>query len=117
MRKHKADIGIALDGDADRLLMADDKGALYDGDQLLYVVARDVQRERAPTAAGLDDGFAVAFDLHGSRSALAFPVTDTDALARWPMRSANIGPRLWPRAQWHLPGACSCFSSCFICCI
>ena len=35
-----ADLGIALDGDADRLIMADARGTLYDGDQLLYVIAR-----------------------------------------------------------------------------
>ncbi|MFA6312092.1 MAG: phosphoglucosamine mutase [Sterolibacterium sp.] len=35
-----ADLGIALDGDADRLLMADADGTLYDGDQLLYIIAR-----------------------------------------------------------------------------
>ena len=38
--ENHADLGIALDGDADRLLMADAKGKLYDGDQLLYVIAR-----------------------------------------------------------------------------
>src|SRR4249919_977060 len=37
--KHRADVGIALDGDGDRLLMADASGATYDGDQLLYVIA------------------------------------------------------------------------------
>jgi phosphoglucosamine mutase len=37
---HGADLGIALDGDADRLLMADADGRLYDGDQLLYIIAR-----------------------------------------------------------------------------
>ncbi len=35
-----ADCGIALDGDGDRLVMADAVGKLYDGDQLLYVIAR-----------------------------------------------------------------------------
>lgn len=35
-----ADLGIALDGDADRLLMCDRAGELYDGDKLLYVIAR-----------------------------------------------------------------------------
>ncbi|HSD40235.1 MAG TPA: phosphoglucosamine mutase [Burkholderiales bacterium] len=35
-----ADVGIALDGDGDRLLMADAAGRTYDGDQLLYVIAR-----------------------------------------------------------------------------
>src|SRR3954471_15920405 len=36
----KAEIGIALDGDADRLVMVDGAGRSYDGDQLLYVIAR-----------------------------------------------------------------------------
>ncbi|MBL8472690.1 MAG: phosphoglucosamine mutase [Rhodocyclaceae bacterium] len=35
-----ADLGIALDGDADRVIMADSTGRVYDGDQLLYVIAR-----------------------------------------------------------------------------
>lgn len=37
--EHKADAGIALDGDGDRLIMVDAAGNLYDGDQLLYIVA------------------------------------------------------------------------------
>jgi len=36
---HKADIGIALDGDADRVLVCDENGQLLDGDQLMAVVA------------------------------------------------------------------------------
>lgn len=47
----KADIGLALDGDGDRLLMADAGGTLYDGDQLLYVIAR--HRQLAGTVAGI----------------------------------------------------------------
>ena len=43
--EHKADIGIALDGDGDRLIMADADGTLYDGDQLLYIIARQRQAE------------------------------------------------------------------------
>ena len=41
MKQHKADLGIALDGDGDRVLMADGDAVLYDGDQLLYVIARE----------------------------------------------------------------------------
>jgi phosphoglucosamine mutase len=41
VRAHGADLGIALDGDADRVVIADDRGTLYDGDQLLYVIVRD----------------------------------------------------------------------------
>ncbi len=37
---HRADLGIALDGDADRIQMADAEGNLYDGDQLLYAIVR-----------------------------------------------------------------------------
>lgn len=37
--KHKADVGIALDGDADRLIMCDEKGKIIDGDQLLALMA------------------------------------------------------------------------------
>lgn len=35
---HRADLGLALDGDADRILMVDAEGNLYDGDQLLYAL-------------------------------------------------------------------------------
>jgi phosphoglucosamine mutase len=40
VKEHHADIGIALDGDGDRLVMVDAAGKLYDGDQLLYVIAK-----------------------------------------------------------------------------
>lgn len=39
--EHSADAGIALDGDGDRVLMVDEKGRLLDGDELLWVIARD----------------------------------------------------------------------------
>lgn len=44
VRAEKADLGIAFDGDADRVLMVDDQGELVDGDQLLYVLAIDRKR-------------------------------------------------------------------------
>jgi len=40
VRQEKAHIGIALDGDGDRVTLVDAKGAVYDGDQLLFVIAR-----------------------------------------------------------------------------
>ena len=50
--RHKADLGIALDGDGDRLIMADAAGRLYDGDQLLYVIARH-RRQKGELSGGV----------------------------------------------------------------
>ncbi len=51
--EHQADLGIAVDGDADRLMMVDADGRLYNGDELLYVIVRDRrEREPVPGAAG-----------------------------------------------------------------
>ncbi|MDD5227499.1 MAG: phosphoglucosamine mutase [Methylococcales bacterium] len=38
--EHRADFGIALDGDGDRVIMADHKGELVDGDELIYIIAK-----------------------------------------------------------------------------
>jgi phosphoglucosamine mutase len=39
--EHGADLGVAVDGDADRLLMVDADGRIYNGDELLYVIVRE----------------------------------------------------------------------------
>ena len=44
VKEHHADLGIALDGDADRVMMVDKNGVLYDGDQLIYIIARHRQK-------------------------------------------------------------------------
>jgi len=41
---NKADLGIALDGDADRLIMVTHQGEVVDGDELLYIIAKGAQR-------------------------------------------------------------------------
>lgn len=51
--EHGCDVGIALDGDADRLIMADAHGHVYNGDELLYVMVRDrMLREDVKGAVG-----------------------------------------------------------------
>jgi phosphoglucosamine mutase len=50
---HGADIGLALDGDADRLIVADEHGRLIDGDQLMGLVAGFMQDEGALSGGGL----------------------------------------------------------------
>jgi phosphoglucosamine mutase len=50
---HGADIGLALDGDADRLIVADEHGRLVDGDQLMGLVAGFMHQEGALAGGGL----------------------------------------------------------------
>ena len=43
--KEKADLGIAFDGDGDRVVMVDHRGNVVDGDEILYLIARDRRRQ------------------------------------------------------------------------
>jgi phosphoglucosamine mutase len=54
VREHRADYGIALDGDADRLQLVDADGRLFNGDELLYIMATDrqAQGEHVPGVVG-----------------------------------------------------------------
>jgi phosphoglucosamine mutase len=45
VKEMRADIGIALDGDADRVIIADERGRIVDGDQLLAVIAESWQTD------------------------------------------------------------------------
>ena len=49
VRANRADLGIALDGDADRLVMVDADGVVFDGDQLLYAITATAH-EQSPIA-------------------------------------------------------------------
>jgi phosphoglucosamine mutase len=53
VREMRADIGIALDGDADRVVLVDEKGRLVDGDQLLAVVAESFQDDGRLARSGV----------------------------------------------------------------
>ena len=50
---HGADLGIALDGDADRMVMADERGRLVDGDQILGLIARSWQEAEILQGGGI----------------------------------------------------------------
>src|SRR5574341_589771 len=53
VKTQKADLGIALDGDGDRVLMVDGAGRSYDGDQLLFAIAKHRNgRQKIPGVAG-----------------------------------------------------------------
>lgn len=70
VRETGADLGIAFDGDGDRVLFVDGNGTVRDGDDLLYVLARDWQdsgRLRGPVVGTLmtNYGFERALEQHG----------------------------------------------------
>jgi phosphoglucosamine mutase len=81
-----ADVGVALDGDGDRVMMVDHLGRLVDGDQLLYVIAsaaKAEQRLRGPVVGTVMSNFGLELALR--RLAVEFvraPVGDRHVMAR-----------------------------------
>ena len=55
VKKHKADIGIALDGDADRLQVVDSTGRLFNGDEILYLMVKE-RLHRGVKVGAMDGG-------------------------------------------------------------
>lgn len=96
VRQHQADIGIALDGDGDRVVMVDEKGVLYDGDRLLYIIARHRQQK------GLLKG--------GVAGTLMTNLAVENSLRKLdiPFARANVGDRyvleLLQKKSWQLGG-------------
>ena len=56
--KHKANAGIAFDGDGDRLVMVDEGGNVLDGDKILFLLAR--HRQQLGTLAGGGGGTSMS---------------------------------------------------------
>ena len=71
--EYRADIGIALDGDADRLVMVDEKGEVIDGDKLMGVLAVHLQNQGTLKGGGMvstvmsNQGLDEYLDQHGLR--------------------------------------------------
>ena len=67
----QADLGIALDGDGDRLIMVDASGGIYDGDQLLFAIVRS--RMRHEKVAGVAGTLMSNLALEHALGALGIP--------------------------------------------
>jgi len=95
VRSSKADLGIALDGDADRVLLVDREGRTYDGDQLLYAIARHRSGKRK---------------VSGVAGTLMTNLAFENAMARLgiPFARARVGDRyvleLMRERHWELGG-------------
>jgi phosphoglucosamine mutase len=96
VREHHAHMGIAHDGDADRVLLCDENGALIDGDDILAIIALEMlargtlaHKTLAATVmsnAGLDAAIVAA----GGRT-VRTPVGDQNVLARMLADDLNVG--------------------------
>lgn len=96
VRQHHADLGIALDGDGDRVVMVDSKGTVYDGDQLVYIIAKHRQ-QRGLLKGGVVGTLMTNLAVENSFRKLSIP------FAR-----ANVGDRyvmeLLKKKGWQLGG-------------
>ncbi|MDO4451036.1 MAG: phosphoglucosamine mutase [Moraxella sp.] len=63
--EHKADLGIALDGDGDRIVMVDENGQILDGDSILYVLANGADEKPAGVVGTLMSNMALETHLKG----------------------------------------------------
>jgi phosphoglucosamine mutase len=96
VREMRADIGIALDGDADRVVLADEKGHLVDGDQLLAVVAESFQEDGRLARPAIVGTVMSNFGLERHLAALGIelvrtPVGDRYVLERMRANGINVG--------------------------
>ncbi|PZP57670.1 MAG: phosphoglucosamine mutase [Azospira oryzae] len=96
VRHHGAELGIAFDGDGDRVVMCDAEGRLYDGDQLLYVIAL-LRLELGCLDGGVAGTLMTNYALERALAERGIP-----------FKRANVGDRyvleLLQREGWELGG-------------
>jgi phosphoglucosamine mutase len=96
VRELRADIGIALDGDADRVIIADEQGHIVDGDQLLALIAQSFQSDGRLTQPGIVatimSNYGLERYLEGLKLKLArTPVGDRYVLDHMREHGYNVG--------------------------
>ena len=99
VKKHRADIGVAFDGDGDRLILADHKGEVLCGDELLYIIAS--HRKRTGVLEGGVVGTILGnLGLERSLAAIGVP------FARAPVGDRHV-LELLKAKRWQLGGESS----------
>ena len=99
---HRADAGVALDGDGDRVIMVDAQGATLDGDDLLFVIAEDRKR-RGVLGGGVVGTLMTNLGLEESLRARGIEFDRANVGDRWVLeRLKEKGWRLGGEASGHL---------------
>lgn len=84
--EEQADVGIALDGDGDRLIMVDAKGQIVDGDQLIYLIAKD-RHEKNLLNGGVVGTLMSNYGLESAFAELGIPFLRTKVGDRYVMEA------------------------------
>ena len=100
-----ADVGIGLDGDGDRLIMVDAAGHLVDGDQIIYIIARDRQ-QRGLLNGGVVGTLMSNYGLEKSIKALGVPFLRTNVGDRYVLEALKAN-------DWKIGGESSGHIVCF----
>ncbi len=100
--EQQADLGIALDGDGDRLIMVDHTGSLVDGDELLYIITRQKQSE-ATLAGGVVGTLMSNFGLEEAIAELGIPFVRSAVGDRYVLAELHrLGWKLGGESSGHL---------------
>lgn len=92
----KADLGFALDGDGDRIMMVDHKGNVVDGDEIVYIIARDALKSGRLNGGGVVGTLMSNLGLEVALSRLSIPFARSKVGDRYVMellqeKGWNIG--------------------------
>ena len=91
VREYRADIGIALDGDADRLVICDEKGVVVDGDQIMAIIAAAFASAGALKGGGVVATVMSNLGLERQMNALGLTLERTSVGDRYVMQRMREG--------------------------
>lgn len=97
--EHQADLGIAFDGDGDRVIMVDHEGVVVDGDELLYIIAKDAM-EAGRMRGGVVGTLMSNFGLENALAEMGLAFVRADVGDRYVMEQLV-------KHQWCLGGESS----------
>lgn len=97
--EHGANVGIGLDGDGDRLIMVDAKGNIIDGDQLIYIIAKD-RHQRDLLKGGVVGTLMSNFGLEMAMSNMEIPFLRTNVGDRYVLETLK-------KHNWRIGGESS----------
>jgi phosphoglucosamine mutase len=100
VKQHQADIGIAFDGDGDRVILVNSQGEVVDGDEILYILAIESQRNGLLKNSGVVGTQMSNLGLEQALSRRKIPFTRTQVGDRYVMEELH-------KKQWLIGGESS----------